>query len=341
MGEKVVAVETSTTDTVERGASRGALTINRWLPRRVFDRLVTAILRSPLHGLLGFDGFGMLLTFTGRKSGRRYTLPLAYDREGDTVSTFALFTNTVWWKNLRDGAAVTVRLKGREMRATAEIVENPEEISTELLRWHEKRPRMMRGGYYAVPHGSDGRPDRDKLLEIARTRILIRIRLTDPAPGVATGREFSTFARRLMRTLVAAHVFVFRQTDGRVGGRVGPNPVLLLTTTGRRSGRQSTVALSYLQDGDRYVVVGAVGGAPRNPAWVHNLGADPRVLVQTGNLERQMRAEVAQGAERERLWGRIEAVSSGAFGEMQRKTTRRFPVVVLGQERGLEESVSS
>ena len=313
-------------------ATAKGLTINKGLPRRLFNRLVTATLRSPLHGLFGLDRFGMLLTYTGRKTGKSYTLPLAYTRDrgpdGDTVTTFALFTNTVWWKNLRGGAPVTLRLRGRDVPGTAETVENPEEVARGLLSMAEKNPRMTRGGYYGVPRNPDGTPDFEALLDAARTRVMIHVRLTDAGP-VAPGREFSPLAKRLMRAFVATHVFIYRRSGGRLWSRMGSSPVLLLTTTGRKTGERRTVPLSYFEDGDRLVVVGAMGGAPRHPAWVLNLRSDPRVLVRVGSNEKEMRARVSSGQERGQLWSRLNSITRGGFEGMQRKTTREFPLVVL------------
>lgn len=317
--------------TTPRTVEPRGFTINRWLPRRLLDRFVSAFLRSRLHGLFGLDRFGMLLTYTGRRSGRRYTLPLAYMREGETVTTFALFTNTVWWKNLRDGAPVTLRLRGRDVPGTAEVVEDPGAVADGLLKMAEANPSQSRRGYYAVPRTPDGRPDREALVDEARTRVMIRVRLEETGTN-DTGREFSPLAKRVLRALVGAHAFVYRRTGGRISGNMGVAPVLLLTTTGRKTGQRRTLPLSYLADGDRYVVVGAMGGAPKDPAWVHNLRNNPRVLVQVGAAVGEMRADVARGEERARLWGRINALSEGGFEEMQRKTERQFPVVVLSPE---------
>lgn len=310
----------------------GGLTIDKGLPRRLFNRLVSWQLRSPLHGLIGASRFAMLLTYTGRKSGKSYALPLAYMREGDTVTTFALFTNTVWWKNLRReggaGVPVTLRLRGRDVAGVAETVEDPEEVARGMLAMAESNPRLTRGGYYAVPREPDGSVNHEALLEAARMRVMIRIRLTDPEPAPGVGREFSPLMKRLMRTVVAAHVFVYRRTGGRVGARAIA-PVLLLTTIGRKSGKKRTIPLSYMPDGERFVVVGAMGGAPKNPAWVHNLKADPWVTVQVGSREEKMLAHVARGEERERLWKEVNTLTEGGFEKMQTKTPREFPMVVL------------
>lgn len=142
--------------------------------------------------------------------------------------------------------------------------------------------------------------------------------------------EFSPFARRLFRTFVTLHALVYRLSGGRVGRRMGAgSAVLLLTTTGRKTGKRRTLPLSYFEDGDSLVVVGAMGGAPKHPAWVHNLRSDRRAMVQVGSARRGMLAREARGIERRRLWSMLNARSSAAFDQLQEKTTREFPVVVL------------
>jgi len=166
----------------------GRLTIGKDLPRQVLDSVVAGVSRPPLRGIGGFSRAAMLLTFVGRMSGRRYTLPLAYLRGGDTVATFAIFTNTVWWNNLRDGAPVEVRLRGQDHAGTAEVIEDPEAVARGLVAMAGANPAKTRRGYYAVPRTVGGEIDREALLGMARTRVMIRVRL-GPSGGPAAGRE--------------------------------------------------------------------------------------------------------------------------------------------------------
>src|SRR3954451_12418316 len=106
----------------------------------------------------------------------------------------------------------------------------------------------------------------------------------------------------VFKAVAVVHCALYRWTGGKVGGRLAGCPVLLLTTTGRRSGKQRTTALLYLADGDRLVVVASRGGDDLSPAWYHNLHANPGVTVQTGRNARPMRAATTSEAERERLW---------------------------------------
>jgi F420H(2)-dependent quinone reductase len=130
------------------------------------------------------------------------------------------------------------------------------------------------------------------------------------------------------RILGGLHKGVYRLTGGKVGGRIGKAPVLLLTTTGRKSGQPRTQPLLYTRAGDRYAVIASKGGAPQHPLWYLNLQANPRAEVRVGRETRQVRARDAQGEERERLWRALADLNSG-YDRYAQKTSRRIPVVVL------------
>jgi deazaflavin-dependent oxidoreductase (nitroreductase family) len=133
--------------------------------------------------------------------------------------------------------------------------------------------------------------------------------------------------RFFLRSASAFHVWLYRVSGGKLGGHMGEAPVLLLTVTGRKSGKKRTTPLLYGRDGDSYIVIASVGGAPKNPAWYLNLqGGNGEVRV--GREEIQVRAREAEGEERERLWAQMVALYS-SYADYQTKTTRRIPVVVL------------
>jgi deazaflavin-dependent oxidoreductase (nitroreductase family) len=114
-----------------------------------------------------------------------------------------------------------------------------------------------------------------------------------------------------------------------VGGRMGKAPVLLLTTTGRKSGQPRTNPLLYARAGDNaYMVIASKGGADKHPLWYLNLQADPLAEVTVGRETRQVRARDAQGEERERLWRTLADLYPG-YDKYAQKTSRRIPVVVL------------
>jgi deazaflavin-dependent oxidoreductase (nitroreductase family) len=113
-------------------------------------------------------------------------------------------------------------------------------------------------------------------------------------------------------------------TSGPFQGR----PVLILTTTGAKSGERRETPLAYTGDGDDIVIVASMGGAPRNPAWYHNLVANPRVTVELGGDTFQADARVTDPEERRRLYDRHAEVYPG-FREYEAKTSRLIPVIVL------------
>jgi deazaflavin-dependent oxidoreductase (nitroreductase family) len=123
------------------------------------------------------------------------------------------------------------------------------------------------------------------------------------------------------------HSALYRATGGKAGGTMLKVPILLLTTRGRKSGKERTTPLMFTRDGDNLVLIASVGGAPKNPAWYWNLqGQDAD--VQIGSERRRVRARDAVGEERERLWAEMVSLYPG-YAEYQKKTTRQIPVVVL------------
>jgi deazaflavin-dependent oxidoreductase (nitroreductase family) len=120
----------------------------------------------------------------------------------------------------------------------------------------------------------------------------------------------------------------FRANGGKVGGPFDGAPVVLLTTTGARSGAVRTNPLVYLPDGDRIIVFASKGGAPTNPAWYHNLKAHPIVTVEVGRETKQLRAVEVTGEERDRLYAE-QARRFPGFAEYEAKTERRIPVIAL------------
>jgi deazaflavin-dependent oxidoreductase (nitroreductase family) len=133
----------------------------------------------------------------------------------------------------------------------------------------------------------------------------------------------------LFKVVNAVHMPLFRLTKGKIGGRGSGMPVLVLTTTGRKSGaKRSNMLTSPLQVGDSIVLVASRGGDDRNPDWYYNLEADPAVEVELDGTTRPMTARIADVAERAELWPRIVADHSN-YADYQRKTERDIPVIVL------------
>jgi len=136
-------------------------------------------------------------------------------------------------------------------------------------------------------------------------------------------------ARRLLGKLTSGtHAAIYRASDGKVAGRMFNSPLLLLTTTGRKTGKERTTPLLYVDDGEDLVVIASNGGAPYHPAWYLNLKANPDVSVRVREQDLRARAQEARGEERRRLFARLVDAYSG-YEDYQRRTEREIPVIVL------------
>lgn len=125
------------------------------------------------------------------------------------------------------------------------------------------------------------------------------------------------------------HVQRYRETDGEEGHDwQNGSKVLILTTTGRKSGEKRDTPLIYETNGDSWVVVASKGGAPEHPAWYLNLQADPEAEIQVKADRFPVRARTAEGEEREELW-RLATRQWPDYDDYQQKTDRQIPVVVL------------
>ena len=129
-----------------------------------------------------------------------------------------------------------------------------------------------------------------------------------------------------------ADPFLMRRTNGRVMTAPG-SPVLLLHHVGAKSGRERTTPLLYFTDGDDVVIVASNGGAPRHPAWLHNLRAHPEVRLSTDGRPEPYVAREAAGEERERLWRAACGMYPGFAVYQERAASRRIPVVVCSPKR--------
>ena len=128
------------------------------------------------------------------------------------------------------------------------------------------------------------------------------------------------------------HAWIYRRTNGRIGHSAGSLRNLLLTTTGRKSGELRTVPLTYMADGDRYVLVASNGGADRHPAWWLNLEKTPRATIQVGPRTLAVVARRAEGADRARLWPALKKMNP-FYAQYERITDREIPVVILEPTR--------
>lgn len=135
----------------------------------------------------------------------------------------------------------------------------------------------------------------------------------------------------LMHTIGVIHRGLYRLTNGSVGANLGGRPMVLLTTKGRKSGKQRTIPLQYMMDGDNIIVVASNGGNVNHPAWWHNIRASGDVTVQIGKKKMRAQAETANEDERARLWPILVEYYSGYQG-YEDETERTVQVVILRTE---------
>ena len=120
----------------------------------------------------------------------------------------------------------------------------------------------------------------------------------------------------------------FRANQGKVGGQMAGMPLLVLTTTGNKTGRTLIKPLAYTKEGDSIFVIASFAGSPHHPGWFCNLEANPRVTVEVGAERYEARARIASGEERARLF-KLQADKYAIFYDYQKKTSRQLPVVVF------------
>lgn len=131
-----------------------------------------------------------------------------------------------------------------------------------------------------------------------------------------------------MNPFIALHVFVYRLTGGRIGGKMWGAPVMLLTTLGRRSGKYRTTPVLFLQKEHDWVIVASNVGRPKNPTWYYNLKEDPTLTIRVRDQVMKAHAREASADETEQLWPSLAKMYL-AYSDYQKKTSRRIPVLVL------------
>jgi F420H(2)-dependent quinone reductase len=141
-------------------------------------------------------------------------------------------------------------------------------------------------------------------------------------------RISNSLGARGLRWAGKLNVPIYRLSGGRVGGKVGRAPVLLLTTTGRKSGQKRTAPVVYLADGENVVVINTNAGNAHEPAWSLNLKANSEAEVERGRRRYSVRARIAAGEERTELWRKHNEQYAG-FDDYQRKLDREASVIVL------------
>jgi deazaflavin-dependent oxidoreductase (nitroreductase family) len=143
-----------------------------------------------------------------------------------------------------------------------------------------------------------------------------------------TRTSYSPLVARLARLATAAHVSLYRLTGGAIGSRAQHMPVLLLTTTGRKTGKQHTTPLVYFADGDGFIVVASNGGQGKLPNWWLNMRQNKQAQIEIGKKQLRMSVHEADPEEHQRLWPHAVAGFSG-YAKYQQRTPYPIPLVIL------------
>jgi deazaflavin-dependent oxidoreductase (nitroreductase family) len=174
---------------------------------------------------------------------------------------------------------------------------------------------MEREGHFTVVVSGGGR------VLIVDTMIALLITSASTRGGIMTSSN--DYNRQIIEE--------FHANGGKVGGMWEHTPLLLLTTTGAKSGMRRTTPMAYMPDGGRLIVWASAGGAPTHPDWYHNLVAHPDVTIEVGTETFDAFAVVIEGTDRDRLWAKgVELYPS--LADTQVKTTRQFPLIALSRQ---------
>jgi deazaflavin-dependent oxidoreductase (nitroreductase family) len=140
-------------------------------------------------------------------------------------------------------------------------------------------------------------------------------------------------ARLALKLGSGVHTGLYRATGGKLFGRMGKSPIMLLNTVGRKTGRKRTSPLLYVMDGEDFVIIASKGGAPAHPAWYLNLKANPDATVEVGDREVRVRPEEVDSEEKVRLWQKMIEMYP-TYDDFQTKTKREIPLLVLRPVKG-------
>lgn len=141
----------------------------------------------------------------------------------------------------------------------------------------------------------------------------------------------------MFKLILKVMVFLYNASGGRIGGKVGKAPVLLLTTRGRKTGKQRTLPLVYIMDGSAYVVTASAGGAEKHPGWFFNIRSDLQATIQVKDQRIKVTAEIAGPEKKPELWARLVELAPN-FAGYQKSIRREIPMVIL---HPVEEGLSA
>jgi len=147
---------------------RGDYTLNL---TTIFNPFMIWLLRSPLHKIASKNT--LLITFTGRKSGKNYTTPVNYVIDGNVIFITSLRSRT-WWRNLRGDAKISVQLQGKYLETYGEVIEDNENVKEQLMRYLQNVPQYAR--YFKVNLDHDGHPNPEDVAQVAKERVMILVR---------------------------------------------------------------------------------------------------------------------------------------------------------------------
>jgi deazaflavin-dependent oxidoreductase (nitroreductase family) len=134
--------------------------------------------------------------------------------------------------------------------------------------------------------------------------------------------------KAVLKAALAIYIFLYRLTSGAIGGRMAGLNVLLLATTGRKTGQSRTTPLGYFKENGNFVIIASNGGADQNPAWYYNLKSNPQVTIQIGNKHLAAKAEVVDGEKRKQMWTDLVKMAP-AYDKYTTRTKREIPLVIL------------
>ncbi len=132
----------------------------------------------------------------------------------------------------------------------------------------------------------------------------------------------------MFKLILKLMVFLYRVSGGRIGGKMGKVSTLLLTTTGRKTGKQRTLPLNYIMDGPAYVITASASGADRDPGWFFNIRSNPQAVIQVKDKQIKVTAEIVGPEKKPELWARLVEVAPNYAG-YQKRTSRDIPMVIL------------
>jgi len=146
--------------------------------------------------------------------------------------------------------------------------------------------------------------------------------------STSTEMDLSGAANLALKLGSSVHAGVYRATGGKLFGRMGKSPILILNTVGRKSGKKRATPLLYAVDGENFVIIASKGGAPSHPAWYLNLMANPDATVEVKGREVRVTAEQVEGEEKMRLWQKMAELYP-TYDDYQKKTERQIPLLIL------------